>query len=193
MFRIDVVACKSQIGSGALPVETIASFALAIRGDGARHAGGAAARLAGPRHRAHRTPGAAARSALSRGRGRLHRQSRVAHARVMIVGTAGHVDHGKSALVRALTGVDPDRLAEEKRRGISIDLGFAYMPAPDGIDHRLCRCAGASSISSTTCWPARRESISCCSRSRPMTVSCRKPSSISPSSICLASTGGWSR
>lgn len=50
----------------------------------------------------------------------------------MIVGTAGHVDHGKSALIRALTGVDPDRLAEEKRRGISIDLGFAYMPAPDG-------------------------------------------------------------
>ncbi len=50
----------------------------------------------------------------------------------MIVGTAGHVDHSKSALVRALTSVDPDRLAEEKRRGISIDLGFAYMPAPDG-------------------------------------------------------------
>jgi selenocysteine-specific elongation factor len=50
----------------------------------------------------------------------------------MIVGTAGHVDHGKSALVRALTGVDPDRLAEEKRRGISIELGFAYMPTADG-------------------------------------------------------------
>lgn len=50
----------------------------------------------------------------------------------MIVGTAGHVDHGKSALVRALTGVDPDRLAEEKRRGVSIDLGFAYLPRPDG-------------------------------------------------------------
>ncbi|WP_020178382.1 selenocysteine-specific translation elongation factor [Methylopila sp. M107] len=50
----------------------------------------------------------------------------------MIVGTAGHVDHGKSALVRALTGVDPDRLEEEKRRGVSIDLGFAYLPRPDG-------------------------------------------------------------
>jgi selenocysteine-specific elongation factor len=50
----------------------------------------------------------------------------------MIGDTAGHVDHGKSALVRALTDVDPDRLAEEKRRGITIDLGFAYMPAPDG-------------------------------------------------------------
>ena len=50
----------------------------------------------------------------------------------MIVGTAGHVDHGKTALVRALTGVDTDRLKEEKARGISIDLGFAYAPAPGG-------------------------------------------------------------
>src|SRR5260370_27345776 len=50
----------------------------------------------------------------------------------MIVGTAGHIDHGKTALVRALTGVDTDRLKEEKERGISIDLGFAYLPAPDG-------------------------------------------------------------
>jgi selenocysteine-specific elongation factor len=50
----------------------------------------------------------------------------------VIIGTAGHVDHGKTALVRALTGVDTDRLKEEKARGISIDLGFAYMPAPDG-------------------------------------------------------------
>ena len=46
----------------------------------------------------------------------------------MIVGTAGHIDHGKTALVRALTGVDGDRLKEEKARGITIDLGFAYLP-----------------------------------------------------------------
>src|SRR4051794_5877770 len=50
----------------------------------------------------------------------------------MIVGTAGHVDHGKTALVRALTGVDTDRLKEEKERGISIDLGFAYLRTDDG-------------------------------------------------------------
>ncbi len=50
----------------------------------------------------------------------------------MIVGTAGHIDHGKTSLVRALTGVDTDRLKEEKARGISIELGFAYLPAPDG-------------------------------------------------------------
>src|SRR5919204_5443731 len=48
----------------------------------------------------------------------------------VIVGTAGHIDHGKSALVKALTGTDPDRLAEEKRRGITIDLGFAHLELP---------------------------------------------------------------
>lgn len=51
----------------------------------------------------------------------------------VIVGTAGHIDHGKSALVRALTGKDPDRLPEEKRRGITIDLGFADLDI-DGVD-----------------------------------------------------------
>ena len=50
----------------------------------------------------------------------------------MIVATAGHVDHGKTALVHALTGVDTDRLPEEKRRGLTIDLGFAYQPLDDG-------------------------------------------------------------
>ena len=48
----------------------------------------------------------------------------------MIIGTAGHIDHGKTALVRALTGVDADRLPEEKRRGMTIDLGFAYRALP---------------------------------------------------------------
>jgi selenocysteine-specific elongation factor len=50
----------------------------------------------------------------------------------MIVGTAGHIDHGKTTLVRALTGVDTDRLKEEKERGISIELGYAYTPLEDG-------------------------------------------------------------
>jgi len=50
----------------------------------------------------------------------------------MIVGTAGHIDHGKTTLVRALTGVDTDRLKEEKARGISIELGYAYTPLSDG-------------------------------------------------------------
>jgi selenocysteine-specific elongation factor len=49
-----------------------------------------------------------------------------------VIGTAGHVDHGKSTLVRALTGIDPDRLAEEKARGLTIDLGFAWTVLPSG-------------------------------------------------------------
>ena len=53
--------------------------------------------------------------------------------RHLIVGTAGHIDHGKSALVLALTGIDPDRLEEEKRRGITIDLGFAHLDLSDGL------------------------------------------------------------
>ena len=50
----------------------------------------------------------------------------------MIVATAGHIDHGKTLLVRALTGIDADRLPEEQRRGMTIDLGFAYRPVADG-------------------------------------------------------------
>jgi selenocysteine-specific elongation factor len=52
----------------------------------------------------------------------------------MILATAGHIDHGKTALVRALTGIDADRLPEEKRRGMTIDLGFAYASLPDGTE-----------------------------------------------------------
>jgi selenocysteine-specific elongation factor len=50
----------------------------------------------------------------------------------LVIGTAGHIDHGKTSLVRALTGQDTDRLKEERERGISIDLGFAFLTAPDG-------------------------------------------------------------
>src|SRR2546427_1027266 len=51
---------------------------------------------------------------------------------LFVVGTAGHIDHGKSTLVKALTGIDPDRLEEEKRRGMTIDLGFAHFDLPSG-------------------------------------------------------------
>ncbi|MBV8867357.1 MAG: selenocysteine-specific translation elongation factor [Acidobacteriaceae bacterium] len=50
----------------------------------------------------------------------------------IVIGTAGHIDHGKTSLIRALTGIDTDRLVEEKRRGISIDLGFAQLALPNG-------------------------------------------------------------
>jgi selenocysteine-specific elongation factor len=51
---------------------------------------------------------------------------------MLVIGTAGHVDHGKSALITALTGIDPDRLREEKERGMTIDLGFAWLTLPSG-------------------------------------------------------------
>jgi selenocysteine-specific elongation factor len=50
----------------------------------------------------------------------------------IVIGTAGHIDHGKTTLVRALTGIDTDRLKEEKKRGISIELGFAPLVLPNG-------------------------------------------------------------
>ncbi len=53
---------------------------------------------------------------------------------MFVIGTAGHVDHGKSTLVTALSGIDPDRLPEEKARGMTIDLGFAWMALPDGSE-----------------------------------------------------------
>src|SRR5512146_2599832 len=49
-----------------------------------------------------------------------------------VIGTAGHVDHGKSTLVKALTGINPDRLKEEQEREMTIDLGFAWLTLPDG-------------------------------------------------------------
>jgi len=51
-----------------------------------------------------------------------------------VIGTAGHIDHGKSTLITELTGIDPDRLAEEKRRGMTIDLGFAHLRLPSGLE-----------------------------------------------------------
>ena len=50
----------------------------------------------------------------------------------IVIGTAGHIDHGKSTLVKTLTGIDPDRLKEEQERGMTIDLGFARFSLPDG-------------------------------------------------------------
>src|SRR5271169_2293927 len=67
------------------------------------------------------------------------RSSILSRMKSVIVGTAGHIDHGKTALVKALTGIDADRLEEEKRRGITIDIGFAHfeLPTPDGSRIRL--------------------------------------------------------
>ena len=66
--------------------------------------------------------------------------------RRLILGTAGHIDHGKTALVQALTGVDTDRLAEEKRRGITIDLGFAELPVSDDLTFGVVDVPGHESF-----------------------------------------------
>src|SRR4051812_20724910 len=63
---------------------------------------------------------------------RRRRRGRGPRRRVHVVATAGHVDHGKSTLVHALTGIDPDRFEEEKARGLTIDLGFAWAHLPSG-------------------------------------------------------------
>ena len=74
----------------------------------------------------------------------------------IIIGTAGHIDHGKTSLVKALTGIDADRLEEEKRRGITIDLGFAHLElnAPSGEKLRLGSLMFPDmSDLFATCWP----------------------------------------
>ena len=66
----------------------------------------------------------------------------------IILGTAGHIDHGKTSLIRALTGIDTDRLKEEKERGITIELGFAHLELPGGRN----TWRSASFSKSATAW-----------------------------------------
>ncbi len=102
-----------------------------------RRYGAADARAA--RGRPQPGPGRTARRRPAAGAAPAGRQARAERdeagtplMRTVVVGTAGHIDHGKSALVRALTGTDPDRLKEEKARGITIELGFAHAPVGRG-------------------------------------------------------------
>src|ERR1041385_8137582 len=89
----------------------------------------------------------------------------------VVIGTAGHVDHGKTSLVKALTGIDTDRLPEEKRRGITLELGFAHLTLPDGtvtgvVDvpghERFVKAMAAGAGGSTSpSWWSRRMRGSC--------------------------------
>src|SRR5439155_224754 len=113
-----VVDDRAQVGGGALPTVELPTAAVAIGRDAsdATCTGLAAPAPTEPR-RAHGTPpttctGLAAPALMTK------------H---VVVGTAGHIDHGKTSLVKALTGIDTDRLPEEKARGITIDLGFAFL------------------------------------------------------------------
>src|SRR3989449_4665445 len=103
--------------------------------------------------------------------------------RRFVIGTAGHIDHGKTALVKALTGVDTDRWEEEKRRGITIDLGFAPLPLGDAIQASVVdvpghegfvrnMLAGATGIDVALLVIAADEGIMCRLRSTSRSSSC---------------------
>ena len=137
--RAAVVELRSTVGGGSVPGETLPSFGLAL---GARSAnapaGGAAPRRAGS-HRADRGRPRGPRPADGRTRGR--RRPRRGHhpgprptGMTVVIGTAGHIDHGKTTLLRALTGIDADRLPEEQRRGMTIDVGYAHLAFDDGTE-----------------------------------------------------------
>ena len=75
----------------------------------------------------------------------------------VVMGTAGHIDHGKTQLIKTLTGIDTDRLKEEKERGITIDLGFAHLTYEDGtVGSSMCR---GTSVLSAICWRVSAVSI----------------------------------
>src|SRR5262249_10153831 len=107
------------------------------RGRAGARGGPPPARAAGDRaHRRRPTPARLPHDLARRGpdgRDRAHRRERRGMSRHVVVGTAGHIDHGKTSLVKALTGTDTDRLPEEKARGITIDLGFAFLEEADGL------------------------------------------------------------
>lgn len=92
----------------------------------------------------------------------------------VIIGTAGHVDHGKTALIKALTGIDTDRLQEEKKRGITIELGFAHLDWPDGTQAGIVDVPGHENLSAT-CWQGPEASIWPCWWWRLTKGSCPRP------------------
>ena len=130
---------RSTVGGGSLPGETLPSFGLALE---ARSANGllAALRRGEPAVIGRieddrvvldlRTVEPEADDAL----GRRDRPGPRRTGMTVVIGTAGHIDHGKTTLLRALTGIDADRLPEERRRGMTIDVGYAHLAFDDGIE-----------------------------------------------------------
>ena len=95
----------------------------------------------------------------------------------VIIGTAGHVDHGKTMLIKALTGIDTDRLIEEKKRGITIELGFAHIEFDDHTQAGIIDVR-ATRNSSRICWPVPAASTLPCWWWRRTRASCPRPWSI---------------
>ena len=110
-----------------------------------------------------------------------------------VVATAGHVDHGKSSLVLALTGTDPDRFEEEKRRGLTIDLGFAHTHAAVRARRSRSSTSPATCGSCATCSPASAGSTPACSSSPPPRAGSRRARSTCASSSSSASATASSR
>ena len=144
--RVSVTEMESAVGGGSLPGATLESIGLVVIGPGAdalasrlrtgepavvgRVESGAVLldlRTIEPSDDAALGPGAGSRAC---GPGRRGAEGHV----TVVIGTAGHIDHGKTTLLRALTGIDADRLPEEQRRGMTIDVGYAHLTLPDGTE-----------------------------------------------------------
>ncbi len=128
------VAMDSLPGAGSAPGVTMPSYGVEVAGDLLaslrRHEPPVIARCTRGPHHARPAIGVSHRRRSDRQCTARRRYRRT----VTVIATAGHVDHGKSSLVLALTGTDPDRLAEEKQRGLTIDLGFAHTTLPSGAE-----------------------------------------------------------
>ena len=153
-------------GAGSLPGIAIPSAGVAVDGD--HTAVAARRRPAGRRpRRATAAPSATCAPSTRPTTRHVAAAAALACSPWRVVATAGHVDHGKSSLVLALTGTDPDRFAEEKRRGLTIDLGFAHTTLPSGAGVGVRRRARARALPQATCWPAWAPSTPACSSSPP--------------------------
>ena len=187
-------SCRSEstVGGGSLPGETHP----VVRGRGRQPVGGPPAgddpaARAHPRDRPDRgrtgRPRPADRRSGARSRARVEGPGRAPRwIMTVVIGTAGHIDHGKTTLLRALTGIDADRLPEERRRGMTIDVGYAHLALPDGTTSISSTCR-ATTGSSATCWSAPARSTRPCWSSRPTTGHGPRPSSTWPCSMRSAS------
>ena len=131
--------CASPVGGGSLPGQTLPSFGVAVPRPRRRRAPRRRCAAGRPRILARVEDGELVFDLRTVGRihdgdiARAIARHVVAPRRMsVVVGTAGHIDHGKTTLLRALTGIDADRLPEERRRGMTIDVGYAHLALPDG-------------------------------------------------------------